>query len=94
MNKSDLVNALQEKNGLNKKEAELIVTTFFDEIIVSLKNGSRTEIRGFGSFSVKKYDPYTGRNPKTGEQIQVPSKKLPVFKTGKDLKEKVDISGG
>ena len=90
MNKSDLVNALQNETGLNKKEAEMIVTTFFNEIIDSLKNGSRTEIRGFGSFSVKKYKPYTGRNPKTGEHIRVSPKKLPVFKVGKELKEKVD----
>jgi integration host factor subunit beta len=90
MNKSELVTALQNETGLNKKEAELLVSTFFDEIIESLKNDSRTEIRGFGSFSVKKYKSYTGRNPKTGEHIRVASKKLPVFKVGKELKEKVD----
>ena len=90
MNKSDLVNALKDETGLNKREAETIVGIFFDQIIDSLTRGSRTEIRGFGSFSVKQYKPYTGRNPKTGKQIRVPSKRLPVFKAGKDLKEKVD----
>ena len=90
MNKSDLVDALKERAGLNKKEAEQAVLTFFNEISTSLAQGNRVEIRGFGSFTVKNYKSYTGRNPKTGASIDVPAKKLPFFKVGKELKENVD----
>jgi integration host factor subunit beta len=90
MNRSDLVNKLKEKADLSKKDAAEVVDTFFDEITKTLEKGERVEIRGFGSFTVKKYKPYMGRNPKTGEQINVSSKKLPFFKVGKELKEKVD----
>ena len=90
MNRSDLVNKLKEKTDLSKKDAAEVVDTFFDKITETLVKGERVEIRGFGSFTVKKYKPYMGRNPKTGEQINVSSKKLPFFKVGKELKEKVD----
>ena len=90
MNKSDLIEALKKRAGLNRKEAELAVHAFFNEISDSLAREDRVEIRGFGSFTVKNYKSYTGRNPKTGDAIHVPSKKLPFFKVGKDLKEKVD----
>ncbi|MCF8052244.1 MAG: integration host factor subunit beta [Desulfobacterales bacterium] len=91
MNRSDLINALKEKANLSRKDSEKIVDTFFQTITDTLASGERVEIRGFGSFTVKKYKPYTGRNPKTGVQIRVPAKKLPFFKVGKELKEMVDL---
>ena len=90
MNRSDLIDALKDKVALSRKDASKVVDTFFDALKETLANGNRIEIRGFGSFSVKHYKPYTGRNPKTGEQIHVTSKKLPFFKVGKELKESVD----
>ncbi len=90
MNKSDLMMALKENGALSRQEAERIVNVFFQSIEDSLCNGGRVEIRGFGSFTVNTYKSYTGRNPKTGTQIRVPSKKLPFFKVGKELKELVD----
>lgn len=90
MNRSDLINALKDKVALSRKDAGKVVDTFFDALKATLAKGDRVEIRGFGSFSVKNYKPYVGRNPKTGEQINVTSKKLPFFKVGKELKEKVD----
>ncbi len=90
MNRSDLINALKDRMGLSRKKAEKVVDTFFDAINVTLSKGERVEIRGFGSFMVKHYKPYVGRNPKTGAQINVPAKKLPFFKVGKKLKGMVD----
>jgi len=90
MNRSDLINSLKDKVALSRKDAGKVVDTFFDSLKESLAKGERVEIRGFGSFSVKHYKPYTGRNPKTGAQIHVISKKLPFFKVGKELKENVD----
>ncbi|MCF8067628.1 MAG: integration host factor subunit beta [Desulfobacterales bacterium] len=90
MNRSDLINAVKNETDLSRRDAEKIVNTFFDSISDALANGERVEIRGFGSFTVKEYKPYVGRNPKTGDQIEVPPKKLPFFKVGKELKEKVD----
>jgi integration host factor subunit beta len=90
MNRSDLINSLKDKVALSRKDAGKVVDTFFDALKETLSKGDRVEIRGFGSFSVKNYKPYVGRNPKTGEQINVTSKKLPFFKVGKELKEKVD----
>jgi len=90
MNRSDLINGLKEEAALSRKDAEKVVDTFFDAIKETLAKGERVEIRGFGSFTVKKYKPYLGRNPKTGVQIHVPAKKLPFFKVGKELKEMVD----
>ncbi|MBW1724452.1 MAG: integration host factor subunit beta [Deltaproteobacteria bacterium] len=90
MNRSDLINSLKDKVELSRKDAGKVVDTFFDALKKTLSKGDRVEIRGFGSFSVKSYKPYVGRNPKTGEQINVTSKKLPFFKVGKELKEKVD----
>ena len=90
MNKSDLISAIKEKTSLSRKDAETVIDTFLDTITQSIVSGGRVEIRGFGSFMVKDYKPYIGRNPKTGSQIQVPPKKLPFFKVGKELKEMVD----
>jgi len=90
MNKVDLIQALKDTNNLTKTEAEKIVTLFFDNMSEALAQGDRVEIRGLCSFFVKKYDGYTGRNPKTGEKVKIASKKLPFFKAGKELKERVD----
>jgi len=90
MNRSDLINALKEKTGLSRKDAGRAIDTFFGSINDTLSKNGRVEIRGFGSFIIKDYKPYAGRNPKTGEQIDVPPKKLPFFKVGKNLKDIVD----
>ena len=90
MNRSDLINELKNETLLSRKDAEKFVETFFDAISDTLMKNDRVEIRGFGSFTVKKYKPYVGRNPKTGSKINVPPKKLPFFKVGKELKEMVD----
>ncbi len=90
MNKSGLIQALSKQTGVTKKKAEEVVDVVFGSVDQALTNGERIELRGFGSFVVKNYDPYVGRNPKTGDRIQVPAKKLPFFKVGKELKIKVD----
>jgi len=90
MNKSDLIVALAEKKNLTGKQATEIVDLMFKGFINELKNGGRIEIRGFGSFTVRKYKAYKGRNPKNGEHIDVRPKRLPFFKVGKELKKMVD----
>jgi integration host factor subunit beta len=90
MNKADLINALMNETEITNVEAARVVATFFNEMSDALANGDRVEIRGLFSFYVKQYKSYTGRNPKTGEIAQVGSKKLPFFKVGKELKERVD----
>ena len=90
MNKIDLIEALKEEAVLTKIEARKVVDLFFDEMSNALANGDRVEIRGFCSFYVKHYKAYTGRNPKTGEQIKTKSKKLPFFKCGQELRGRVD----
>ena len=89
MNKSELIEALATKKGLSYKKAEEIINAIFDSMSDALLADDRIEIRGFGSFVVKSYESYMGRNPKTGESIAVKPKKLPFFKVGKELKEKV-----
>jgi integration host factor subunit beta len=91
MNKADLVNALKNQNGFTRQQAEKIVDIFFNTMSEALANGERVEIRGFGSIFVKDYKSYTGRNPKTGEPVVVKPKRLPFFRCGKELKERVDI---
>jgi integration host factor subunit beta len=91
MNKSQLIEALAKEENLPIKKAEEVVNAVFGDMERALINGERVEIRGFGSFKVKQYEGYKGRNPKTGEMITVGRKKLPFFKVGKDLKERVDI---
>jgi integration host factor subunit beta len=91
MNKSQLTEAVAKAENLPLKKAEEVVNTVFHEMEKALIRGERTEIRGLGSFKVKQYDGYKGRNPKTGEIIEVAPKKLPFFKVGKELKERVDI---
>jgi len=90
MKKSDLIAQLSEKEQLNGKEAFDIVNWVFDGFTNALRKGEKIEIRGFGSFTVRNYSPYLGKNPKTGQRVQVGSKKLPYFKVGKELKERVN----
>jgi len=90
MNKLDLIAALKNETELAKSEATAVVDLFFNEMANALANGDRVEIRGLCSFYVKKYKAYAGRNPKTGESTRVKPKKLPFFKCGKELKERVD----
>jgi integration host factor subunit beta len=90
MNKSDLVKSLAMEMDLPMRKAEEIVDMVFKTMTDALVDGDRIEIRGFGSFVVKDYRGYTGRNPKTGQKIMVDGKNLPFFKTGKELKEKVN----
>ena len=90
MNKSQLVEALAKTENLRLKTAEDIVNTVFKQMEKSLVRGSRIEIRGLGSFKIKQYDSYDGRNPKTGKIIRVKGKKLPFFKVGRGLKDRVD----
>ena len=94
MNKSELAEKLAERAKITKKRAEQVVNLVFDQMTEALKRGERIEIRGFGSFTSKSYDAYTGRNPRTGETIHVPAKRLPFFKVGKELKERVDYAPG
>jgi integration host factor subunit beta len=93
MNKAELITKVSEKANVTQKVAKVIVDTLFDGMKESLEKGERIEIRGFGSFVVRNYGGYKGRNPKTGEIVEVPPKKLPFFKVGKELKEMVNIEG-
>ena len=90
MNKADLIETLREEAKLTKIEAKNVVNLFFDEMSNVLANGDRVEIRGLCTFYVKQYKSYAGSNPKTGEPTQVKPKKLPFFKCGKELKDRVD----
>ena len=90
MTKADLINRISEKSGITRVKAETVVNTIFDSMIEALMKNSRIEIRGFGSFVNRDYDAYQGRNPRTGEVIQVDKKRLPFFKVGKELKEEIN----
>jgi len=90
MNKSELINELAVKTSYNPKLMDKMVRIFFDRIKAALSAGDKVEIRGFGSFTLKKYKGYIGRNPKTGETVEVKPKQLPVFRTGKDLRIRVN----
>jgi integration host factor subunit beta len=90
MNKLNLIETLKKEANLTKNEAATVVKLFFGEMANALASGERVEIRGLCSFYVKKYKGYTGRNPKTGEKVIIKPKKLPFFKCGKELKERVD----
>ena len=87
MNKSERVKALADQANISLDEATLVVNTFVDSMKESLLEGGRVEIRGFGSFKVKEYGSYAGRNPRTGEKVAVEPKRLPFFRAGKELKE-------
>jgi len=90
MNKLELISALKNEAEISKTEAAKVVQIFFDSMADAMAQGKRVEIRGLCSFYVKEYKSYTGRNPKTGEKVSIKPKKLPFFKSGKELKERVD----
>jgi integration host factor subunit beta len=92
MTKADLINMVSEKAGITRVKAETVVNTIFDSMVEALMKDDRIEIRGFGSFVNRQYDSYKGRNPRTGQVIDVEEKKLPFFKVGKELKD--DINKG
>ncbi len=94
MTKSELIEVISRKANLTKKKAEELVNTVFDSFFMAMVIGDRIEIRGFGSWFVKHYKSYVGRNPKTGADVFVPEKKLPFFKVGKELKKRIDTSSG
>jgi integration host factor subunit beta len=87
MTKAELVEEVSEKTGLPKKQAEIVVNTVFESIVETLKTGEKIELRGFGSFRIRQRDSRMGRNPKTGEKVDVPAKRIPYFKPGKELRE-------
>ncbi len=90
MNKLELISALKNEAHISKSEAAKAVQLFFNSMADALARGERVEIRGLCSFFVKDYKSYTGRNPKTGEKVVIEPKRLPFFKAGKELKERVD----
>jgi integration host factor subunit beta len=90
MTKAELVDEVAKVVQLTKKQAETIVNIVFDSIVDSLRSGQKIELRGFGSFRLRNRKSRTGRNPKTGEKVEVPSKKIPYFKPGKELKELIN----
>ena len=93
MNKSELIERLAQRTELGQLQAEDVVNLIIDHMRNALSSGRRIEIRGFGSFVVKDYDSYWGRNPKTGEKIWVANKRLPAFKVGKELRERLNSVG-
>jgi integration host factor subunit beta len=94
MIKSELITKLSEKTNLNKQDAERVVTTVFDEISKALIKGNRVELRGFGVLSVRSRQSRLGRNPKTGEKVQVAAKKVPFFKAGKSINDALNKKAG
>lgn len=93
MTKSELVDQLAEKNGtLTRKESESVVNLIFDSMGDALRSGEKVEIRGFGSFTVRERDAREARNPKSGDIVDIPAKRVPFFKTGKELRERVDAA--
>src|SRR5438046_5852435 len=94
MTKAELVDEVARVVQLTKKQAETIVNIIFDSIVDSLRTGQKIELRGFGSFRLRSRKSRTGRNPKTGEKVEVPSKKIPYFKPGKELKELINKAMG
>ncbi len=94
MTRSELIAELARLNPhLMQRDVEAIVATVFDEITAALARGDRVELRGFGAFSVKDREPRVGRNPRTGEPVEVGSKRMPFFKAGKDLRERINKAG-
>ncbi len=91
MTKSELIQLLVDRNPqLHSSDIEKLVSTVFDEITTALVRGDRVELRGFGAFSVREREARTGRNPRTGDQVEVPAKRTPFFKVGKDLRERIN----
>lgn len=92
MTKSELIEAIAARSDLTKARAEMVVNCIFDSMVEALKQGDGIEIRGFGTFTVRPYKSYHGRNPRTGQTVSVPAKRLPYFKVGKELRELVNES--
>ena len=93
MNKSDLINVLSQKAPhLSSKDMEIIVNTIFDSMSKTLMSGKRIEIRGFGSFEIRVREPRLGRNPKSGENVQIGVRRVPFFKVGKELRERINVT--
>jgi integration host factor subunit beta len=93
MIRSELVQALLKDNpGLSQRDVEAIVATFFDEIVARLADNGRVELRGFGAFSTRARDARTGRNPRTGETVDVDAKRVPFFKPGKEMRARLNVS--
>ena len=90
MTKSELIDAVAQRTKITKSRAEQVVNCVFESMTYALERGEGIEIRGFGSFTVRHYKPYNGRNPRTGKPVPVPAKRLPFFKVGKELKELVN----
>lgn len=90
MNKLELISTLKDRADLTKAEAAEVIKIFFDSLSDAFVRGERVEIRGLCSFHIKEYKSYVGRNPKTGQKVNIPPKRLPFFKCGKELKERVD----
>ena len=90
LTKAELVEEVARETQLTKKQAELIVNTVFDTIVTSLRDGRKIELRGFGSFRIRSRGARVGRNPKTGDRVEVPAKRIPYFKPGKELKEQLN----
>ena len=91
MTKADLIDEVSRLAELTRKDSEVIVETIFDSIVRSLRTGDKIEIRGFGSFRTRQRQPRVGRNPKTGDRVEVPAKKIPFFKPSKELKDLVNV---
>ena len=94
MTKAELVEEVSRVSDLTKKHSEVIVDTVFRSIITALHRGEKIELRGFGSFRLRRREPRKGRNPKTGDKVDVPPKKVPYFKPGKELKELINQEPG
>ena len=94
MNRSELIELVAKRQNLARKQAEDAVNAIFDAIVGAMKSDERIEIRGFGSFTTRHYDSYTGRNPRTGSAVEVPSKRLPFFRVGKDLRDRLNDGEG
>lgn len=94
MTKADLIDVIADRLKLPRGRAELLVAQVFDSMVDALKRGEGIEIRGFGSFSIRQYRAYEGRNPRTGDAVQVKPKRLAFFKVGKELRERVNDGRG
>jgi len=94
MTKADLIDEVTRLAELTRKDSEIIVETIFDSIVRSLRTGDKIEIRGFGAFRTRQRKPRIGRNPKTGDRVEVPAKKIPFFKPSKELKDLVNTGNG
>jgi integration host factor subunit beta len=93
LTKSELIEIVAQEAGLTKGRAEMVINTIFESMVEALQRSEGIEIRGFGSFTVRQYKSYEGRNPRTGEPVHVAPKRLPFFKVGKDLRERVNGKG-